>query len=192
MTRCARSEEIEDLALGLLPPVRASRMIAHAAVCPSCAAELSLVQHQRELFVRRARTAPMMRPDLGDVFARIEVRRNDVRRSWRQASATLAAVLAAAATFVVAWSGGSQLPWALLAPSHDALEAAVQASRTDPEPPRPCEPMTCSEDSVLLCEPVTCAEPALVAQSQPAACNEHPWTSFDRCVSQVSAETATP
>jgi len=191
MNRCTLASEYEDLVLGNLPPARASQLIVHAAACSSCAAQWDELRQQRELFVRRARAADPMPPDLSDLFARIENRRRQARQGWRQASASLAAVVAAAAVFLVAWRGWSAV--GLLAPSDAFFETAAQAESVDKVMPGQCAAMTCSQDSMVLCESVTCATPpAFVAQSTPAACDELPWMSFDRFLSEVSTDTATP
>ena len=137
MNRCAHCEDFEDLVLGALPPRRASWLIAHATSCPACAAELADVQQQRELFLRRQRAAALMRPDLDGVFARIDFRRRQSRRSWRQASATLAAGLVAAATLVAAWSGWNHVPQAMLEAGDDEEQTSVQEDRAAPQPRSP-------------------------------------------------------
>jgi len=48
-------EDIESLAYGELPPDRAAAALAHAAACPACAHELTLLRSERALFADRAR-----------------------------------------------------------------------------------------------------------------------------------------
>ena len=45
-------EALENLLRGLLDPVQAAEVTAHADVCPVCAKELAWLRAERELFAR--------------------------------------------------------------------------------------------------------------------------------------------
>ena len=192
MTRCDLADEMEELVIGVLAPARDARLRAHAAACPSCAARLSCLQQQRDLFLRRA-AAPCPAPaGIADVFARIELGRRRSRSRWHRASLTVAGVTAAAAALVLAWQQGIHLPLAMTAQGEAAASGAGNMDVASWPAPEPCEPVSCSQDASIVCEPVTCAPQGdLIAQSAPAACVDPLWTELDPsspgCVSETRA-----
>jgi anti-sigma factor RsiW len=100
---CDHLEDVESLALGLLPLVPSARVDevkGHLASCEPCREEFAALSGERALFARRAEVLPAP-PDLSLVFAREKraAAKPESGAWWRTVSGA-SALVACAAAFV--------------------------------------------------------------------------------------------
>ncbi len=176
MRGCAHRAEIEELAMGALPPDGAARARAHTLSCPSCAEELAHLLQERALFARRAAAVALPPPRFAQVLATLERQRSAARSIWQRAvqrAAMGGALVAAAAAVVLAVRASSvralvdadeSLQSSSASPATPPAES-VHPSRLGLEP----EPAVCSQTPLGVSEQAACVQPAL-ASNEPATC----------------------
>jgi anti-sigma factor RsiW len=178
MKLCAHATDIEELALGVLPPDRAARAEAHASGCPECSAELVWLRQERKLFIRRARVAPAMPLDIEDVFARLGTERRVARRPRNPLSGRVAAALAAlaaAAVVVLVARAWNVVPWSAFVLRGGTAAMVEQDEELSESEPVACNRSACLQTSLFAsaCEPMTCWQPAaLASRLQNASCSQ--------------------